>query len=202
MLLQPIDIAHGASAMGAIVCMIFHRVRHVASALAIFIAANILFECGTGWQIKHALAFVGPIVTLVSVALTVGMPHAWTAITTAPLVVLGGAAVARGQLIGTSGVAWCLVIANAYAATAGLLLLRIGARQVHRFHAGIAGLVLATCAPAAMGWTLRACGHSMQSASILDCVFFVAIVVASVAEWIRRWKSLSSPQSSVQPSHH
>lgn len=200
MIIDTLDVAHMGSAVSALACLALHRVRHMAVAIGLLFVADVAIVASTPWQVQNTLTFVGPASALIAVAFTVGAPRSWIALLASPIVALSAAAVARGPIIGAQGIAWCLFVANVYAAIIGLVLLRIGARQVHRFSAGLSGLVLATSAPAAVGWALYACGHSMRSASILDCVFFFAIVVASIAEWIRRWKSLSSQPLSVQPS--
>lgn len=201
--IDSLDAAHLICAGGAFACFAVYRLRHMALAVVLLFMADIAIAADASWQVQNAMAFIGPASTLVAVAFTVGAPIAWVALLASPIVALSAAAVARGQIIGAHGIAWCLVVANVYAAIVGLALLRVGARQVHRFVAGLAGLTLATSAPSAVGWTLYACGHSPRSGSILDCVFFVAIVVASIAEWtrLRRSKNLLSLHSSALSSH-
>ncbi len=190
-----LDYAHSACVLCAFACLVALRAKHLAGALAAVCTTNLVFFVGSSWQVENALAFVGPCAVLVSVALTVGASVLVTAALAVPLLFIAASSVARGVELGATGIAWWLVVANVYAAATSAVLLRIGARGVHRFVVGVCGVIVATCAPAIAGWTYRALGDSVRAATVVDCLFLAAIVVACFAEWIRRWQTRSSPSS-------
>jgi hypothetical protein len=194
--IQPILLAHAGLCICAGGMLALHRTRHLALTLLAFAAIDAVSIVDRAhWQVENALAFAMPICTLGAVAFTVGAPVKWAHFMTVPLVVIAASAVARGVQLGAVGLSWLLAIAHAYVAVVGLVLMRVGARQLPRFTAGIAGLFIATSAPAIVGWTMLARGRSVRAASVIDCVFLAAIVVLSFVEWTRRWQTSYSPRS-------
>lgn len=199
--IQFVSITHGTLALVAVGCLSFHRLRHIAIAMfAIACHDAAFFWSKASWQAETAVAFVGPVAALLAVSRTVGASLFWSTIISAPVIATAAACVARGVDLGVPGIAWCLAFSNVYVATAGLLLLRIGARQISRLAAVTSGLLTATSAPAIVGWILLARGHSVRAATVIDCVFLFAIVVSSLAEWTHRCPICSSPQSQVPSS--
>lgn len=192
---QFVLILHGSLALVAVAALCSSKLWNVALSLGLFAVADGLLLRGAPWQTETALAFVGPLAVVIATARTVGASVAWSAAISAPVVGLAGFIVARGVALQVPGIAWGLASANLYAAVAGLWLLRIGARQISRLAAVTTGLLVATSAPAIVGWSLLARGHSVRAATVIDCVFLFAIVVASLAEWIRRFPNTPQPQS-------
>ena len=196
-----IPVTHGVLALVAGTLLFVHRARHMALVLLAFAIVDAVFIRGTAsWQAEHALSFVGPIGGLTAVALTVGAPIGWTLALAAPAVITSALCLSHGLQLGSHGLAWSLAAAHLYAAAAGFQLLRIGARQLPRLHASIAGLFVAASGPGVVGWSLLALGHSMRSAAALDCVFLSVIVIASFVEWIRKWLTTYSAQSQAHCS--
>lgn len=191
-------IAHGATALVALVALAMNKAWHTASAIAVAVATDVVFlHGGASWQAETALAFAGPCAVLLAAASTVGARVPLAVAIEIPLIVIAAAGVARGEVLGVHGVAVSLAATNIYAVFVGAVLLRVGARQVERFAAGACGLVLATCAPAIVGWVYLASGDSVRSAAVVDLLFFSAIVVTSYAQWTRRCtkQSLHSSQA-------
>jgi hypothetical protein len=201
--LSLVPVTHGALALAAGASLSFQRAKHMALSLFAFAVLDVVFiHGGATWQTETALSFVGPVAALGAVALTVGAPMTWSTVIAAPLVAVAAIGLARGAQIGAHGIAWILAVAHLYTALAGVQLLRIGARQLPRFQAAVAGLFIATSGPWIVGWSLLALGHSMRSAAALDCVFLAAIVVVSAAEWIRQWQTTCSARSQASCSGH
>lgn len=187
---------HVVLAVSACIALTTRKVFHLACGIATLVLTDILFiQDKAHWSVETALSFAIPVAVLLGTALTLGARIPLMLAVSMPLVVLAAWAVAHGVSIGQPGIAWCLVAANTYAAVAGIALLRIGARQISRYIALCAGLMVATSAPAVVGWSCLALGHSVRAAAIIDCVFLAAIVVASFAEWIPRWPTYLAPQS-------
>ncbi len=185
--------SHGALAAASCGGLLALRAWHVGFALLAAVGIDAAFWVGMSWQAETALEFGLPAAIFIATANTVGASPRTCMALALPIVAVAAAAVGRGYDLGASGVAWLLVAANAYVAIVGTVLLKIGSRRTERVSTGLLGLVLATVAPAIVGWLLYAHGHQLASAAWVDCLFFGAIVVASVAEWIRRRKSSSCP---------
>lgn len=185
--------SHGALAAASCGGLLALRAWHVGFALLAAVGVDAAFWVGMSWQAETALEFALPTAIFIATANTVGAPPRIITALALPIIAVAAAAVGRGHELGPSGVAWLLVAANAYVAIAGTVLLKLGSRQTERVSTGLLGLVLATVAPAIVGWSLYAHGHQPVAAAWVDCLFFVAIVVASMTEWIRRRKSFSCP---------
>jgi hypothetical protein len=199
--IQFVLILHGALALvGAVACLSASRLIHLAIGLFVFAMADAFLLRDASWQTEVALAFIGPLTVVLAVARTVGAPTSWAGIISIPVLVGATVCVVNGVRLQASGIAWCLATANLYTAVAGLWLLRIGARQVSRLAAVTSGLLTATSAPAIVGWSLLARGHSVRAATVIDCVFLFVIVVSSLAEWTRRCPTYSSPQPQAPSS--
>jgi hypothetical protein len=190
--MDTLSIVHAGLMTVACACLFALRARHLGLALLAASFVDAAYAIGSSWQVETALAFCLPAALFVAAANTVGASVRLSSVLATPLVFVTAAAVGRGESLQACGVAWLLVAANAYTAIVGTVLVRIGARGVARVSAGMLGLVLATSAPACVGWSLYASGHSMASAAYVDCVFLCAIVVASAAEWMHRRRSQKS----------
>jgi hypothetical protein len=147
------------------------------------VSVDVLELRHNAWPLETLLAFVGPVSVVVSAALTFACPLRASFALALPIGLLAISATLLGRTIQAPGIAWIIVLAHAYTAFVGRTILALDNERVSRLHTRFVALLVATSAPAIVGWSLAGLGLSMRVSATFDCVFLAAFVARAIFAW-------------------